>query len=50
MQNQFLSMYSKHLISIADLSNEEILRILDRAKYWSEHQDDEVPESLKSLS
>ncbi|NQY79607.1 MAG: aspartate carbamoyltransferase catalytic subunit [Candidatus Caenarcaniphilales bacterium] len=43
-------MYSKHLISIADLSNEEILRILDRAKYWSERQDDEVPESLKALS
>lgn len=50
MLKSIFGMYSKHLISIADLSNEEILRILDRAKYWSERQDDEVPESLKALS
>ncbi len=50
MLKSIFGMYTKHLISIADLSNEEILRILDRAKYWAEHQDDEVPESLKSLS
>lgn len=50
MLKSIFGMYSRHLISIADLSNEEILRILDRAKYWSERQDDEVPESLKALS
>ena len=50
MLGLFVGMYAKHLISLAELSREEILSILDRAEYWASQSDDELPESLKSLN
>lgn len=40
----------KHLISLAELSRNEILNILERADYWSSRRDDEMTDSLKSLN
>ena len=50
MLGLFFGMHAKHLISLAELSREEILTILDRAEYWASQSDDELPESLKSLN
>jgi len=43
-------MLAKHLISLAELSEKEILDILERAVFWASQKDHELPESLKSLS
>ena len=50
MLGLFFGMHAKHLISLAELSREDILSILDRAEYWASQSDDELPESLKSLN